>query len=155
MFSNKSNFLIFSTIFIILGILSLYGSVAIVFDENAIKKGFIVCRSSNFLIKYSPSITLLFAGLGCIFSPPLVVKYKISLGNAYREGSKFEQAKSNLLFIIVFLPTVIYFSASIYFSGSKINNYPLFIIVVVVLFFIPMQNIYNYFKHKDQNITSH
>jgi hypothetical protein len=119
----KKSMFIFIALFLILGIGMLYSGIDILLDvEDSIKRGFILVNYNNIFIKYGFSFICLFAGLGCIFLSILAVKNILPIGVEYYEGNKLAKAKSNFIIITVFLPAVIFFVSTVYYSGLKVNR---------------------------------
>ena len=109
--------------FVILGLGSLYSGIDMLFNfEDSIEKGFILVEYNNIFIKYGSIFMFLFGGLGCILLPILVVKNILPFGTKYYEGNKLAKARSNFIVISVFLPAVIFFVSTVYYSGLKINR---------------------------------
>ena len=107
----------------LIGLASLYSGIDILLNvEDSIKRGFILANYHNIFIKYGFSFICLFAGLGCIFLSILAVKNILPIGVEYYEGNKLAKAKSNFIVITVFLPAVIFFVSTVYYSGLKVNR---------------------------------
>jgi hypothetical protein len=109
--------------FWVIALCSLYSGIDILLDvDDSIKRGFILVDYSNIFIKYGFSFICLFASLGCIFLSILAVKNVLPIGVEYYEGNKLAKAKSNFIIITVFLPAVIFFVSTVYYSGLKVNR---------------------------------
>ena len=102
---------------------ALYSGIDILLNvEDSIKRGFILVNYNNIFIKYGFSFICFFVSLGCIFLIILAVKNILPIGTEYYEGNKLAKAKSNFIIITVFLPAVIFFVSTIYYSGLKVNR---------------------------------
>jgi len=137
--------------FWILGLGSLYSGIDILLDaEDSIKKGFILIKYNNIFIKYGSVFICLFAGLGCIFLPILAVKNILPTSTEYYEGNKLAKAKSNFIVISVFLPAIIFFVSTVYYSGPKVNRPFLLYGFTAVVIYIYLASILRLtiFRHK-------
>jgi hypothetical protein len=107
----------------LIGLVSIYSGIDILLNvEDSIKRGFILANYNNIFIKYGFSFICFFASLGCIILTILAVKNILPTGAEYYEGNKLAKAKSNFILITVFLPAVIFFVSTVYYSGLKVNR---------------------------------
>jgi hypothetical protein len=148
MMPPKIGYIVLFTICLCVGVGCLYCAISILFDPDSIKKGYILANYTNPIIRYSPSFGIGFAAITILLLPYLILKDFMSLGCNYWESSEFVKAKQTVVTFLLFAPAITFFIISFYFSNIKINNYPLFIIVLLGVAYQPFMGFYKYFKFK-------